>query len=81
MNAYAGREQWDETVKGPGKFEGCAAYVPFYWEAYLNGCADDDDGEVLIFDVMPEDKQLFPELKRRKRVKLLERDDGFVVEV
>lgn len=70
-----------EQCAHPGKFEGCAAYVPYYWDAFLNGCADRDDGHVLGFDVRPEDKALFPELKRRRTVRLEETDSGFVVEV
>ncbi len=68
-------------IRSPGKFEGEARYVPYFWDAYLNGCADRDDGAVLGFDVSKEDKVRFPELKRRRTVKLIERDDGFVVEV
>lgn len=68
-------------VRGPGKFAGEPVYVPYFWDAYLNGCADRDDGTVLGFDVTAEDKELFPELKRRHTVELIERDDGFVCEV
>ena len=71
----------EEIVKSPGKFEGESRYVPYYWESYLNGFADGDDGEVLSFKVEPEDKTLFPELRRRKVVKLIETNDGFVTEV
>lgn len=69
------------TVADPGKFEGEARYVPFFWEAYLNGCADRDDGRVLGFDLTAEDKALFPELKRRRTVKLIEDSQGFVIEI
>lgn len=68
-------------ICSPGKFEGEMAYVPYYWDIYLNGCADRDNGNVLGFDVTAEDKQEFPELRRRHTVKLYERDDGFVCEV
>jgi hypothetical protein len=76
----------DYTVRNgrictPGMFEGEAIYVPHFWEAYLDGCADRDDGKVLGFNVTPEDKREFPELKRRRTVKLYQRDDGFVCEV
>ena len=70
-----------EDTAHPGKFEGCAPYVPYYWDAYLNGAADRDDGTTLGFDVTAEDKALFPELERRRTVKLEETDQGFVVEV
>lgn len=75
------REECEAAVKGPGKFEGEPVYVPFFWDAYLNGMADRDDGTVLGFDITAEDKVLFPELKRRRTVKLLETEQGFVVEV
>lgn len=68
-------------IIAPGKFEGEMRYVPYYWEAFLNGMADRDDGRVLEFDVTPEDKALFPELKRRRTVRLIETDTGFVCEI
>lgn len=67
-------------IASPGKFEGEMIYVPFFWEAFLNGRADRDDGTVLGFDVTAEDKAEFPELKGRRSVRLVERDDGFVCE-
>jgi hypothetical protein len=75
------REQYEEQVRYPGKFEGEAPYVPYFWEFYLEGGADRDDGRVLGFDVNADDKTLFPELKRRKTVRLIEDDQGFVREV
>jgi hypothetical protein len=68
-------------IRTPGMFEGEALYVPYFWDAFMNGCADRDDGAVLGFDVTQEDKAQFPELKRRRTVKLYQRDDGFVCEV
>ena len=38
-------------------------------------------GRVLGFDISLEDKKLFPELKKRRTVKLVEDDNGFVHEV
>jgi hypothetical protein len=75
------REECEIAVQGPGKFEGEAAYVPYYWDAYLNGMADRDDGKILGFDVTAEDRQLFPELKGRRTVRLYQREDGFICEV
>lgn len=75
------RAEWEEDTRRPGKFEGEAAYVPYFWDAFLNGCADRDDLDVLGFDVNAEDKQLFPELRRRRTVKLIEDSQGFVREV
>jgi hypothetical protein len=73
--------EFEEDVKGPGKFEGEARYVPYYWSVFLEGFADRDDGKILSFNVSAEDKENFPELKRRKVIKLYEREDGFVVEI
>ena len=67
-------------ITNPGKFEMEQRYVPYFWDAFLNGDGEDDDG-VLIFDVQPEDIEQFPELKDRSQVKLLETENGFVIEV
>lgn len=69
------------TIRSPGKFEGEMLYVPHFWGVYLDGCADRDNGKVLGFDVTKEDKVEFPELKKRRTINLIERSDGFVVEV
>lgn len=77
--AYAVNE--NGVITSPGMFEGEMLYVPHYWEMFLEGFADRDDGKVLGFDILPEDRQQFPELgKRRRTVKLYQRDDGFVCE-
>ncbi len=68
-------------VRRPGKFEGQAEYVPYFWDAYLNGLADRDNGTVLGFDVTAEDKERFPGLRKRHTVKLREDSQGFVAEV
>lgn len=71
----------NDVIRTPGRFEGEARYVPHFWAAYLDGCADRDNGTVLGFDVTAEDKTLFPELKKRHTVKLYQRDDGFICEL
>jgi hypothetical protein len=68
-------------IRSPGQFEGEMIYVPYFWDTYLDGFADRDDGHVLGFDVTTEDKAEFPELRRRRTVRLIQRDDGFVCEV
>lgn len=69
------------VIRSPGKFEGEPLYVPYFWDAFMNGMADSDHQGILGFDVTEEDKKEFPELKRRRVVKLSEREDSFVVEV
>ena len=71
-------QDYVKEVTRPGKFEGEAPYVPYFWEAYLNGMADDDDGTTLVFHVTDEDRELFPELKKVRRVYLVEDSNGFV---
>jgi len=75
------RQRYCEDVARPGKFQGEAIYVPYFWQQFLEGGADRDDGRVLGFDVNADDKAIFPELKRRKTVRIMETADGFVVEV
>ena len=68
------------VIRSPGCFEGEMIYVPHFWEIFLNGFADRDNGNVLGFDVTPEDKIEFPELRKRRTVKLYQRDNGFICE-
>ena len=69
-------------IVDPGKFEGERPYVVHYWDTYLDGGADSDDGRVLTFKVTPEDRSMFPGmLKGRRSVSLIETDQGFVCEV
>ena len=75
------REFCSAAVSRPGKFEGESRYVPYFWEQYMNGCADRDNGTVLGFDITAEDREIFPELKGRRTVNLIETDQGFVCEV
>lgn len=70
------------VIRRPGKFEGEMLYVPYFWQMGLEGMADDDDGQVYKFRLTPKDRKMFPELSRSKHVvRLMERSDGFVLEV
>ena len=68
-------------ICSPGKFEGEMLYVPYFWDMGLSGMADRDDGKVWGFDLTRDDHAEFPELGRKRTVKLYERDDGFVCEL
>lgn len=71
-------------IRRPGKFEGEMLYVPYFYEAFLDGMSDFDEGEggTFGFRITPEDRKLFPELgKKRKVIHFYIRSDGFVVEV
>jgi hypothetical protein len=76
LNEYKVNEQG--IIQSPGKFEGEMLYVPYFWDAYLNGMADDDDGNVLTFIVDSGDKNEFPELANITKIHLEESDNGFV---
>lgn len=71
----------DGVIRSPGKFEGEALYVPYFWEFGLQGFSDseDDDGN-WVFSVSDEDRQEFPELAEQgiTRITLSESDSGFV---
>ena len=72
------------TIRSPGKFEAEPLYTPHFWDAVLNGEAEDHeepDGTLwAILDVTPEDRDQFPELADHgiTAVALMETGDGFV---
>ncbi len=66
------------VIRSPGKFEGEYLYVPYFWDLFLNGCADEDDGDVLRFNVTEKDRMEFPELTDVHTVTLTECEQGFV---
>jgi hypothetical protein len=69
-------------IVSPGQFEGEMVYVPYFWEMFLDGFADNDDGEVITFKVDAHDRRHFPELPKSQRtVKLVRLDSGFVCEI
>lgn len=68
----------DGRIQSPGKFEGEPLYVPYFWDAYLDGWADEDDGIALWFNVTLGDVEEFPELAGAERVGLYCSEDGFV---
>jgi hypothetical protein len=74
------RSTCEEAVKRPGKFQDAPVYVPFYYDAFLDGLAEDGPDGELGFKVSGEDVALFPELSGREWVWIRETDQGFVVE-
>jgi hypothetical protein len=72
------RSDYEAEVRRPGKFEGEAPWVPYFWDALLDGMADEDDGEVAWFTVTDEDRELFPELAGVERVGICEDGSGLV---
>lgn len=71
----------DGRIVSPGKFEGEPIFAPYYWNAVLDGLADDDDGETWTFDLTSDDHVMWPELKEQNwgDVLMLSTDEqGFV---
>lgn len=71
----------DGIIRSPGKFEGEPIYVPYFWQLGLEGFADDDDGDEFVFDLGPEELQMWPELGDGRRLTLSEDSSGFVYSV
>jgi len=67
-------------IRSPGRFEGERLYVPYFWDAYLQGLADRDDGKIFGFDITEQDRREFPELKGKRAITFYQRDDGFIIE-
>lgn len=80
LSAVMAAEESRSASNRPGKFQGAPPYARYFWNIGLEGFADRDDGRTYGFDVTAEDKDLFPELKGRRTVRLWETDDGFVME-
>ena len=70
----------DGIIKSPGKFEGEPIYVPYFWQVYLDGFGE-EMGDYVLFDVEPSDVVEFPELNGKSTIKLMENDQGFVMEM
>ena len=71
----------DGVIVSPGKFEGEMLYMPHFWEAYLNGESNTLQDGSLSSPIESGEREMFPELGKRKRVVRFNIDDkGFVCE-
>lgn len=61
-----------------GQFEQQMIYVPYFWDSYLNGFADEDEDGILTFNVDDKDREQFPELAGIETVRLYQTSQGFV---
>ncbi|MDE2101395.1 MAG: hypothetical protein KGL39_29375 [Patescibacteria group bacterium] len=68
-------------IKSPGKFEGEARYLPRLWHESMESGDWPNNRGIISIEVDDTDKALFPELARRKRVRMYEDEMGFVSEV
>lgn len=64
------RMTYEEIVKWQPQFKGQAPHVPYFWNKYMKG-EYDDCSSYITFSINDLDLLLFPELKKRKRVKLM----------
>jgi len=80
-------EECEDLVNGPGKFEGCSRFIPYFHDISIDGGADDEewdedtDNVTYIFEVNEDDVDMFQELADVEYVKFYEDDNGFIVEV
>lgn len=69
-------------ITSPGKFEGNMLYVPFFYDLWIEGWADDegydDNIPFAIFYITDEDIEHFPELRGIKRIEMWKDEYGFV---
>ncbi len=66
-------------IRSPGKFEGEMCYVPYFWDASLDGLATDDLGSIVGFIVEDADREEFGNFLLGVAAILLEQSDqGFV---
>jgi hypothetical protein len=72
------REEYEEMVKGPGKFEGEPPWTPYFYDVYLNGGGNYLDDETHEVWVEEDDIKMFPELKDVEKVLVFFSESGFV---
>lgn len=58
------------TITSEGPFLGQRIYVPYFWDRYLRGEADEVDDGCPFFRVREEERQEFPELGHRLAIRL-----------
>lgn len=63
-------------IRDPGKFEMQPEWVPAFWERFVDGFCDSDDGEVIRFRLTAEDRKEWG--LKGGWVRLREDDQGFV---
>ena len=75
------KEDYEDIVKRPGKFEGEESFAPFFYDLWMQGMGNDpsgNDDDSVWFDVTPEDIALFPSLEGTSRVRMTIDESGFV---
>lgn len=73
------KQEYEDIVSYPGKFESEPAYTPYYYDMYLEGMHDYyDEDDNPVFDITEDDVKMFPELSGNKHATLIEDSNGFV---
>ncbi len=69
------------VVVTPGKFAGQMLYVPYFWDKYLSGSADDTTGDFITFFITDDERKEFPELGQAEIITLLEIERTLICEL
>jgi hypothetical protein len=69
------------VIVTPGKFAGQMLYVPYFWDRYLGGLADDTTAGFITFFITDDDRKEFPELGQAEIITLLEIERTLICEL
>ncbi len=74
--------QVDETgiIRTLGPFEGQNLYIPYFWYLHISGYREDVQNGIVTFQVRMEDRAQFPELINHDIVRLMQQENGAIVE-
>jgi hypothetical protein len=79
------QRQYEVNKKGvivtPGKFAGQMLYVPYFWDKYLGGFADDTTAGFITFFITDDERKEFPELGRAEIITLIEIERTLICEL
>jgi hypothetical protein len=59
------------VIVSPGHFAGQMLYVPYFWDRYVKGLADDTTGGFITFYINEEEREEFPELEGAAAITLV----------
>lgn len=74
----AERDELEDLVSRPGRFEGEPPFVPYFWDLAMNGFANYDNGEVFRFIIEAEDIENWVDLDTYDWIELYTDNNGFV---
>jgi hypothetical protein len=70
----------DGIIVSPGKYEREWIYAPHYHQLFLEGESEENSDGDIVFSVLDEDREDFPELGDKQDVLFRETDNGFWLE-